>query len=95
MDDATSLPSRRAIFQECGANAAARSSPEFDADKYGPYVAGLDLTADQKRELLRALWDMMVMFADLEFGTEATQLACGQISESEDSGAIQSESPVK
>lgn len=98
MDDHTTQPSspQRGGHEFTSTDDKALAPPpKLDHDKYAPYVADLDLTDDQKREMLQALWDMMVMFADLEFGMEATQLACGQIAESQDSGAIPGDNQVE
>lgn len=67
----------------------------FEPNDYLSELDGFDLTDDQKHALLRTLWDMMVMFADLGMGIDPTQLACGQNAKSQDHGALQGENDLK
>ena len=50
-----------------------------DLSKYEPYLEGLDVSPEQKHELLAVLWKIMTAFADTGFGLEPTQLICGWI----------------
>ena len=53
----------------------------FDFEKYAHFLEGADLTDDQKRELLAALWNVLSEFVMLGFGVHPIQQACGQLSE--------------
>jgi len=53
-----------------------------DLEKYRHHLDELDLTEEQKQELLITLWQIMTQFVDLGFGRDATTLAlksiCGE-----------------
>lgn len=49
------------------------SVPPLDTDKYREYVDDLDLSEEQKVELLRTLWWIMAAFVDLGFGVDSVQ----------------------
>lgn len=51
----------------------------FDPEKYRTHVAHLDMSEDDKTELLRAVWDIMQSFVDRAFGDDAAQLATGPV----------------
>jgi len=63
--------------------AAAPASPkhpvlEIDFLKYLELTKDFDMTEDQQRELIEALWDIMMAFVDMGFGIDAVTQACGQ-----------------
>jgi len=49
-----------------------------DYEKYAPLLDDPDLSEDQKREFLQALWNIITNFVDLGFGVHPVQLACGE-----------------
>jgi len=49
-----------------------------DFDKYRPLVAELDLTDEEKDELIYTVWSMMRSFVEASFGEDPTQLAVDQ-----------------
>ena len=52
-----------------------------DYEKYSPLLNDPDLTEDQKREFLQAVWNVVVGFVDLGFGVHPVQQAqntCGK-----------------
>lgn len=56
-----------------------------DYEKYAHFLDNPDLTEDQKREFIQALWNIMCEFVSLGFGVhplQQAQNACGQIEES-------------
>lgn len=58
------------------ASPAPKSSPlagvlPFEAGKYLEYVEDFEMTAAQKVEFLRTLWDIMATFVRLGFGVES------------------------
>lgn len=56
-----------------------RPSLEVDFEKYAHFLEDSDLTEDQKRELLQAIWTIIIGFVDLGFGVHPVQQACGQV----------------
>lgn len=61
---------------------SARPALTIDWDLYAEHLEGSDLSDDQKREFLEALWAIIVAFVDLGFGVHPLQQAsdaCGQI----------------
>ncbi|WP_430436061.1 hypothetical protein [Oceanibaculum nanhaiense] len=66
---------------------ALRSPPVItvDYDLYAHYLEDSDLSEDQKREFLQALWNIIVAFVSLGFGVHPAQqveIACGKSYES-------------
>ena len=53
-----------------------------DYDLYAHFLEDADLTEDQKREFLQALWNIIVEFVSLGFGVhpaQQAQLSCGKL----------------
>lgn len=52
----------------------------FDWQEWLPYVEGSDLTDDQKKAMIEALWSIVLTFVDLgwEVGPAPTE-SCGQV----------------
>ncbi|MEM5474816.1 hypothetical protein [Pacificibacter sp. AS14] len=46
--------------------------------EYLPFFEDEDISEDQKREMIEALWSIMVSFVDLGFGIHPVQQACGK-----------------
>lgn len=60
---------------------ASQSKPilQFDWEEWLPYVEDSDLTDDQKREMIEALWSIVVAFIDLGWDvSDAPQETSGQ-----------------
>ena len=51
---------------------------KIDWDAYLPFFEDEDISEEQKRELIEALWFIMVSFVDLGFGVHPVQQVCGQ-----------------
>ena len=66
---------------------SAKRCLEVDVDKYQKYLDDPSLSADQKDEIIRALWSIMIAFVDLGFGIHPIQEACGQVHETLDDQA--------
>ena len=49
-----------------------------DYEKYAHLLDDPDLSEDQKREFLQAVWNIITNFVDLGFGVHPVQLACGE-----------------
>jgi len=60
----------------------------LDYEKYLAMAADLDLSEDEKRELIDTLWVLMSAFADASLDPNAAQDACGQF-------AIEDKNPTK
>ena len=54
------------------------SAVEIDYEKYERYLEDSDLSEEEKRQLIEALWSILVGFVDLGFGIHPVQEACGQ-----------------
>ena len=50
----------------------------IDWNAYLPLFESEDIPEEQKRELIEALWSIVVSFVDLGFGTDRTTEICGQ-----------------
>ena len=50
----------------------------IDWDAYLPFFEDEDISDEHKRELIEALWSIMVSFVDLGFGVHPVQQACGK-----------------
>ena len=76
-------------LQQSGQEDLNRTAPErpvitVDYEKYEHFLEDADLSEDQKREFLQALWQIIVGFVDLGFGVHPVQQAenaCGQLRE--------------
>ena len=51
---------------------------EIDWDAYLPFFEDEDIPDEAKKELLEALWSIVVSFVDLGFGVHPVQQACGK-----------------
>lgn len=60
------------------ANLGHHSSFEIDLDHYQRYLDDPNLTADQKTEIITALWSIISAFVELGFGVHPAQQACGK-----------------
>ena len=58
---------------------ASRPAITVDYERYAHFLEDADLTEDQKREFLQALWSIIVNFVDLGFGVHPLQQACGKL----------------
>ncbi|MCC0007710.1 MAG: hypothetical protein H6876_06245 [Hyphomicrobiaceae bacterium] len=52
-----------------------RPKLKIDWRVYEEYLADADIPEDQKKELIEALWGIIVSFVDLGFGIESAQAA--------------------
>ncbi len=50
----------------------------IDWDAYLPFFEDEDISDEDKRKLIEALWSIMVSFVDLGFGVHPVQQACGK-----------------
>ncbi len=57
----------------------ARPTLQVDIERYAPYLEDADITDEQKRELIEALWSIMISFVDLGFGIEPVQQVVSEI----------------
>lgn len=55
------------------------SSVRLDVSRYLHMIDDPALSDDQKRQMLEALWSIMVAFVDLGFGIHPVQQACGKV----------------
>jgi hypothetical protein len=86
-DDGRESP--RIVFEE-----SAKPSVEIDVEKYQALLDDPDLSDTQKEEIMRALWMVMMAFADLGFGVHPAQEVCGKTEQTLDlSGCRDSNDP--
>ena len=65
---------------------AARPALRVDVEAYQAYLEDTDLSDAQKREVIEALWSIVVAFVELGFGVHPVQearITCGQSGETE------------
>jgi len=62
------------------------SQLEIDLDRYQSYLDDPSLSADQKEEIIGALWMIISAFVELGFGVHPAQQACGKPQTSLDRG---------
>ena len=62
---------------------AKRRALTLDVDLYQGYLDDPELSEEQKKELIEALWSIIIGFVDLGFSVQAgdTEKSCGQILE--------------
>ena len=68
----------QALFKSSAHASAKKPSVEIDVERYDAYLKDSDLSDQQKRELLQALWNVIVEFVSLGFGVHPLQQACGK-----------------
>jgi len=72
-------------------NAEAHPRPaalRFDLDAYAHYLEGCDLSDRQQRELLTAIWNVVVGIVDMGFGIPALEQLCVRETLEGDSSAV-------
>lgn len=52
---------------------------ECDFEAYAHYLEDSDLTENEKRQILEALWNIAVAFVDIGFGVHPGQQVCGKL----------------
>lgn len=80
-DDALSLPALRRI--------------EVDVDRYQALLDDPALSAQDKEQIITALWQIIIAFVDLGFGVHPVQQACGKEYKSEDQSSIRDKDAVE
>ena len=63
---------------------APRRGLPVDVAKYQGMIDDPDLTEDQKRQFVEALWTILVAFVDLGFELHESDLACGNLAKDYD-----------
>lgn len=64
-------------------------SLSFDYERYAKHLDHSDLSDAQKRDMLEALWHIVVGFVELGFGDHPIQQACGKVLEIGADGAVE------
>lgn len=59
----------------------------LDTELYQRYLDTTDMTDDQTREFVEALWTIIVSFVDLGFSVAPAENSCGQLCASFEAGA--------
>lgn len=55
------------------------NSVEIDFDRYQAILDDPDLSQDQQKQVIVALWSIITAFVQLGFGVHPVQQACGQL----------------
>lgn len=55
------------------------NSVEIDFDRYQAILDDPDLSQDQQKQVIMALWSIITAFVQLGFGVHPVQQACGQL----------------
>ncbi len=83
-------------FTQAASEAAQNRVIHVDVEKYQHLLDDSGMSEAQKREVLEALWSMIVAFVDLGFGVHPVQESCGKVLKGEtepaqaDSGMLDS-----
>lgn len=64
---------------------APQKSLQIDVAKYQAMLDAPDLSASQKEQVIKALWQIIACFVDLGYGVSPLQLACGEREENAES----------
>lgn len=82
MDRDTGIDLRGALTEASQADASETSlampGAGLDIEKYRHHVDHLDISEDQKVDLLRTVWRILESFADRAFGLHPAQQSCGK-----------------
>ena len=60
---------------------APKKTLKVDVEKYLAWLEDPDLSAQQKEQIVEALWRIIICFVDLGYGVAPLQEACGQVIE--------------
>ena len=88
----------RQSHQYTAENLPARPAITVDYEKYEHFLETADLSDEQKREFIAALWSIIVAFVDLGFGVHPAQQAektCGKLPETLPKPALTKGNEVK
>lgn len=69
--------------------AGRREALEVDVARYQAYLDDPRLSDDEKEEIIRAVWSIMMVFVEHGFGVHPTQQACGQVPETTSSATLE------
>ncbi|MBM7069948.1 hypothetical protein [Actibacterium sp. 188UL27-1] len=75
------MSDERNLFNQLGLPPTAKPSVEIDVAKYQACLDDPTLSDAQKKEIISALWSMMMAFVDLGLGVHPAQEVCGQVSQ--------------
>ena len=53
-------------------------APPLDPERYMPLIADMDLSEEDARTFLETIWNILISFADMGFGLDPVERACGQ-----------------
>ncbi|MEM9375589.1 MAG: hypothetical protein AAGA72_05175 [Pseudomonadota bacterium] len=69
-------------------------SVEVDFERYAPLLDDPNLSEDQKREFLQAVWSIVTAFVDLGFDVGPVKTGCGKHAETRGNQTVSASSPV-
>ena len=66
----------KALEAAASAEAGARSTLQVDFELYQGFLDDADISEEQKRQMIEALWSIIVAFVEIGFGVHPVQEAC-------------------
>lgn len=70
-------------YERNSAASAPRRTLSIDVAKYQAMIGDPELSEAQKRDFVEALWTFLITFVDLGFELHTSDIACGQLAETE------------
>lgn len=67
------------LYDETESTSAGLPALTIDWERYRQYLEGSDLSDEQARAFIEALWSIMVSFVDLGFRINPVQEICGEV----------------
>ena len=66
----------------------ARRALQVDMEKYQALLEDIDIPEDHKKQMIEALWSIVVAFVEIGYGVHPVQQACGKVNENKDKAVI-------
>lgn len=68
---------------------------EVDVERYQAYLDDPALSADERTEIIKALWTIVSAFVELGFEVHPTQQACGKVEKTLEQGGFSDSTEVQ
>ena len=66
----------------------ARRTLQVDMEKNQALLEDVDIPEDHKKQMIEALWSIVVAFVEIGYGVHPVQQACGKVNENKDKAVI-------
>ena len=77
-----------AALADASASSTGLPSLRLDIAKYETLLKDIDISEDGKKQMIEALWAIVVAFVEIGYGTHPVQQACGKVNENKDKATI-------